>query len=192
MGEHAVERARHLGKVERLHEQPRVADLAIGHEAAELLLERASPVCLLLLVRAERAQLALGIDDRPVVAEREAKSCGTENTFAKDLTDREAIAGHLEKMAAEVARWLGRHRLFARTVTIKVRYSDFTTVTRSHSASRPTRDADEIARRAITLLDRTDARLRAVRLLGASVHNLIDPAAPSREPLLPFERAADG
>jgi DNA polymerase IV len=73
-----------------------------------------------------------------------------------------------------------------RTVTLKVRYSDFTTVTRSHSAL-PTSSVDEIASRAVALLDRTEAGRRPVRLLGVSVHNLIDPAEPTREPLLPFE-----
>ena len=63
-------------------------------------------------------------------------------------------------------------RVFARTVVIKVRYDDFTTITRSHSDPRPTRDADAIAARALALLDKTDAGRRPVRLLGVSVHNL--------------------
>jgi DNA polymerase-4 len=62
----------------------------------------------------------------------------------------------------------------AKTVTIKVRYGDFTTLTRSDSRA-PTSDPDEIARRAVALLDKTDARHRPVRLLGAGVHGLIDP-----------------
>jgi DNA polymerase-4 len=73
-------------------------------------------------------------------------------------------------------------------VTIKVRYSDFTTITRSHSRTPPTRDSEEIAQRAVCLLDRTEAASRPVRLLGVSVHNLEDPAAPfePEEPMLPF------
>jgi DNA polymerase-4 len=70
-------------------------------------------------------------------------------------------------------------------VTIKVRYADFTTITRSHSQLPATRSADEIAQRAVNLLERTDAGRRAVRLLGVSVHNLEDPAEPV-EPGLPF------
>ena len=89
-------------------------------------------------------------------------------------------------MARDAAGWLARKDLLCRTVTIKVRYSDFTTVTRSHSAA-ATRDADDLARRAVALLEKTEAGRRPVRLLGASVHNLIDPLAPSEEPLLPFE-----
>jgi DNA polymerase-4 len=76
------------------------------------------------------------------------------------------------EMAREVADWLVRRDLLARTVTIKVRYDDFTTITRSHSAA-ATRDADDIVRRALALLDKTEAGQRPVRLLGAGVHNLI-------------------
>ena len=72
-------------------------------------------------------------------------------------------------MARENADWLQKKGLFARTVTIKVRYSDFSTITRSHSRP-PTNDADEIARRAVALLGKTDAGTRPVRLLGAGVH----------------------
>jgi DNA polymerase-4 len=57
-------------------------------------------------------------------------------------------------------------------VTIKVRYDDFTTVTRSHSAP-PSRDADALAERAVSLLDKTEAGTRPIRLLGVSVHNLV-------------------
>jgi DNA polymerase-4 len=92
-------------------------------------------------------------------------------------------------MARDAAVWLERRGLQCRTVTIKVRYSDFTTITRSHSAP-ATRDGDAIAARAVALLERTEAGTRPVRLLGASVHNLVDPLAPieaSGPPRLPFE-----
>jgi len=130
-------------------------------------------------------RLAEGHDDRPVVSDYEPKSSGSENTFAHDLTDIEPIREAIDEMARSSARWLERRGLLCRTVTIKVRYSDFTTVTRSHSAP-PSRNADEIARRAVALLDKTEAGKRPVRLLGASVHNLIDPAA-LESPLLPFD-----
>jgi DNA polymerase-4 len=75
-------------------------------------------------------------------------------------------------------------------VTIKVRYSDFTTITRSHS-SEPTREEEDLARRAVALLEKTDAGSRPVRLLGASVHNLVDPedleVTNDPEPRLPFD-----
>jgi DNA polymerase-4 len=94
-------------------------------------------------------------------------------------------------MARDAAAWLTRRALFARTVTIKVRYHDFTTITRSHTAP-PTRDEDGLARRAVALLDRTEAGRRPVRLLGVSVHNLCEsdqPPQSGREPRLPFEHA---
>jgi DNA polymerase-4 len=115
------------------------------------------------------------VDDRPVEPNQSAKSSGTENTFAEDLTDLAEIRKEIDEMARDGAAWLERKMLLCRTVTVKVRYSDFTTITRSHSSDAPTRDADDIAARAVALLDRTEAGQRPVRLLGVSVHNLIDP-----------------
>jgi DNA polymerase IV len=134
-------------------------------------------------------QLADGIDDRQVEPNREVKSSGTENTYSQDLTDIHEIRGEIDQMARDGAAWLERKELLCRTVTIKVRYNDFTTITRSHSRSPATRDAEDIAMRAVSLLDRTEAAARPVRLLGVSVHNLEDPAAPfsPEDPVLPFE-----
>ncbi len=114
--------------------------------------------------------LAHGIDDRPVVPDRAAKSCGTEETYSRDLVDRRLMRSEVERMAGEVAAWLARRRLAARTVTVKVRYADFTTVTRSETRRPATREASEIAARAAALLSRTEAGDRPVRLLGVSVH----------------------
>ena len=116
-------------------------------------------------------QLANGIDDRPVVAHRETKSSGSENTYPEDLTDLNTIRSEIEEMTGHAVEWLERKRLLARTVTIKVRYSDFTTITRSHTAA-ASRDAVELSKRALQLLDKTAAGQRPVRLLGVSVHNL--------------------
>ena len=123
-------------------------------------------------------QLAEGHDDRPVVPDRAAKSCGSENTFNQDLTDLNEIRSALDEMARDAASWLERKDLLCRTVTIKVRYSDFTTITRSQSHTPATRDPDEIATRACALLEKTEAGERPVRLLGVSVHNLVDPNQP--------------
>jgi len=134
-------------------------------------------------------QLANGIDDREVEPNRETKSSGSENTYAQDLTDINEIRQEIDAMARDAAEWLAKTELLCRTVTIKVRYSDFTTITRSHSKTPATRDGEDIAQRAVKLLDRTDAAARPVRLLGVSVHNLEDPAAPfePEEPMLPFD-----
>ena len=118
-------------------------------------------------------QLSNGIDDRPVTPHREAKSSGSENTYPEDLTDIRAIREEIAEMAGRAVAWLVRKNLLARTVTIKVRYSDFTTVTRSHTAA-PTRDDAAIMSRAVALLEKTDAGTRPVRLLGVSVHNFGD------------------
>jgi len=122
-------------------------------------------------------QLSYGDDPRPVQPDRESKSSSTENTYAEDLSSLEPIRAELERMGRENADWLQRHKLAARTVTIKVRYSDFKTVTRSHTLSMPTDDADVIASWALELLARTEAGARPVRLLGVRVTGLVEQAA---------------
>ncbi len=139
-------------------------------------------------------ELAHGRDPRPVEPNRPTKSSGSEVTYEIDLTDANEIRQEIAEMARDAAEWLGRRNLLARTVVIKVRYDDFTTVTRSHSTPRPTREAGEIVERALALLERTEAGPRPVRLLGVSVHNLgdVDVEPPPRrrvsaDPRLPFD-----
>ena len=115
--------------------------------------------------------LAHGRDERAVEPNRPSKSSGSECTYATDLTSPTDMHREIEEMAREVAGWLSRKSVVARTVVIKVRYSDFTTVTRSHSVTRPTSDADAIVARALELVGRTEAGRRPVRLLGVSVTN---------------------
>jgi DNA polymerase IV len=119
-------------------------------------------------------QLSHGDDPRPVEPNRESKSSSTENTYAEDLVDLERIRAELDRMARENAEWLVRRRLAARNVTIKVRYADFSTVTRGHTLSMPTADADVIASWAKDLLERTEAGTRPVRLLGVRVQGLVE------------------
>jgi DNA polymerase-4 len=114
--------------------------------------------------------LSQGIDDRPVTPHREARSSGSEQTYAQDLVDWHVIEQQVRDMALRASAWLDRRELLARTVTVKVRYHDFTTVTRRHSGA-PTRDGTAIAARAVQLLHRTDAGRVPVRLLGVSVQN---------------------
>jgi DNA polymerase IV len=116
-------------------------------------------------------RLASGDDDRPVEPNRPSKSSSSECTYARDLLDIDRIRDELSSMARDNAGWLQRRGILARTVTIKVRYDDFTTITRSDTRA-PTNDPDDIARRAIELLAKTDAGRRPIRLLGAGIHNL--------------------
>ncbi len=116
-------------------------------------------------------ELAHGRDDRPVEPNRPAKSAGSEETYATDIESLEAVKREIDQLARGVAEWLVKRSIQARTVTIKVRYSDFTTITRSQSTPDYTNDADNIAMRAIKLLEKTEAGHRPVRLLGVSAHN---------------------
>jgi len=117
-------------------------------------------------------QLSCGEDPRPVVAHRDAKSSSSETTYATDLESVDEMKAELARLARETAEWLEKRQLSGRTVTIKVRYADFKTVTRSHTLSRPTSDADVISSWAVELLSRTQAGARKVRLLGARVSGL--------------------
>jgi DNA polymerase IV len=136
-------------------------------------------------------RLALGHDDRAVQPHRVAKSSGAENTFANDLTDLDDIRAEVRRLTTRAAGWLERKSLYARTVTLKVRYSDFTTITRSHSETPPARDESALISRALALLDKTDAGRRPVRLLGVSVHGFegtaeTEPETEAPEGRLPF------
>lgn len=119
-------------------------------------------------------QLARGEDDRPVEPDRPSKSSSSECTYSEDLVEIERIRQEIAGMARDNALWLGRKGIAARTVTIKVRYDDFTTITRSHSQA-PTSDPDQIVQRAVALIEKTEAGRRPVRLLGAGVYNLERP-----------------
>jgi DNA polymerase-4 len=121
-------------------------------------------------------RLSYGDDPRQVVPHRAAKSASSETTYAEDLQDIDTIKTELARLARETAEWLGSKHLAGRTVTIKVRYADFTTVTRSHTLSRPTCDADVISSWAAELLYRTQAGRRPVRLLGTRVNGLVENA----------------
>src|SRR5262249_19606734 len=116
-----------------------------------------------------------------------AKSSGSETTYPTDLTEIETIRQEVADIASHAIGWLVRKQLRARTVSIKVRYSDFTTITRSHTAP-PTRDERDLTARALQLLDKTEAGRRPVRLLGVSVHNFCTDAEGEAGDRLPFDQ----
>ena len=134
-------------------------------------------------------RLSFGEDPRPVEPDRERKSIGCEETYAKDLQELSAILREVEALARHSADILVRKKLFARTVTLKLRYADFTTITRSESRSPATQGVDDIVQRARVLVEKTEAGSRPVRLLGVSLHGLagspeLPPAADEQLPLL--------
>ncbi|HLX81759.1 MAG TPA: DNA polymerase IV [Burkholderiales bacterium] len=118
-------------------------------------------------------RLSWGDDPREVKPDRPWKSISAETTYAVDLEKLDDMKAELEALANKVARSLQKKNLLARTVTIKLRYADFTTVTRNHTGAAPTRDPGEFAARAVAMLERTDAARRPVRLLGVGAHGLL-------------------
>lgn len=117
--------------------------------------------------------LARAEDDRAVVSEREAKSVSVEGTYDTDLTDRRLMESLLTRQASEVAARLRKGGLSGRTVTIKVRLHDFTTLSRSSTLASPTDAASTIGRVARGLLTDLDTS-GGVRLLGVGVSGLAD------------------
>ncbi len=118
-------------------------------------------------------QRAWGIDDRAVHNDHVRKSLSTERTFDENIAEAAAIDELLTSMAEEVAKGLAKRDLAASTITIKVRYPDFTTPTRSHTLPNPTADAATITAVAHELVRRTEAAKRSVRLLGVGASNLV-------------------
>jgi DNA polymerase-4 len=118
-------------------------------------------------------EFAQGIDERPVEAHQETKSLSTESTYRVDLVTLAQMEEELEGMGEQVATALAKHDLAACTITLKVRYYDFTTVTRSRTLSYPVTDAATITGCAKDLLRRTEAARRPVRLLGVGASTLI-------------------
>ena len=116
-------------------------------------------------------RLSHGDDPREVNPDRPWKSVSAETTYPEDLKSLSEMRAELARLSRRVATSLEKKQLKARTLTLKLRYSDFTTVTRSHSAE-PTSAADAFAARAAALLERTDAARRPVRLLGVGAHGL--------------------
>jgi DNA polymerase-4 len=121
-------------------------------------------------------RLASAVDDRPVVADLQPKSVGHEETFAQDHHRIATLQREAVRMSDAVAQRLRNHHLTGRTVTIKVRFHDFRTITRSVTLPAAADTGPVIARAAKELLDVVDPS-SGVRLLGVSVSTLMDDAA---------------
>lgn len=118
-------------------------------------------------------QMALGIDERPVVADRESKSISVEDTFDVDLTDRVRVRLEVDRLADRCVRRLRSAGRSGRTVVLKVRRYDFTTLTRSETLRAPTDDLAVVRETAARLLEAVDIT-GGVRLLGVGVAGLAD------------------
>jgi DNA polymerase IV len=118
---------------------------------------------------------AQGIDNREVETGRETKSISQETTFAVDVRDDAHLRRTLQEQAEQVSRRLRRAQLAGTTVKLKLRWSDFTTLTRQMSLEQPTQDAEEITRIVGRLLDQHRPPGRAVRLIGVGVSGLGPP-----------------
>ncbi len=122
-------------------------------------------------------EAALGRDDSPIVVDAKPKSFSEENTFDRDTQDVTAIEALIEEMCEGVARALKREGYRARTVMLKLRYSDFTTMTRQMTFQSTISEAAEIRESAKRLLELNWDRRHAVRLVGVGVHNLVEAGA---------------
>lgn len=122
--------------------------------------------------------IARGIDRRPVVPHRQRKSLGTETTLARDIQAPDALQAVLRRLAVDLGRDLSARAIRGRTLTLKVRYGDFTTITRSCTEPHGFADSGDLLAQLPRLLAATEAGRRPVRLLGLSVSNLMAQDAP--------------
>ena len=142
-------------------------------------------------------RLAFGVDDRPVVPERKAKSVGSEQTFGEDIADADELRGVLLAQTEHVARRLRRIGRAARCVTVKLRtgqtYRQFHTVGRRRTLDRPTQSTDALWAAARELFDAWAAvSLAPLRLIGVTAGELTDPPQQRQAGLFDAdERAAD-
>jgi DNA polymerase IV len=180
-----------------LHPLPVSALWGVGKKTAERLssvgLNRVADVAAMPLARLKRAvgvaaaehlhALANGHDNRAVVAESVDKSVGAEETFEVDRTDREALKQELLRLSERTATTLRRRGLRGRTVSIKVRFGDFTTITRSRTLPVSTDVTQEIYKTACRLLDEQTPP-GAVRLIGVRMEQLEEADSGGQQLLL--------
>ena len=124
------------------------------------------------------ARQARGEDSRRLMTEHEAKSISQERTFARDVSDAKVLEETLERLSHRVASQLQKAERAASTVAVKVRYADFTTLTRQMTMMEPVDDGATICRAARVLLGRVWEPGQELRLLGVGAYNL---CAPSRQ-----------
>ena len=136
-------------------------------------------------------QLSMGIDERDVVPEHDVKSIGHELTFHKDIMNLDSAKKELLSLATRVASRMRREGVFGRTITLKVKYSDFTRITRSATLSKSTDDGSEIYSTVLHLLKKTSVDKRPVRLLGISLSHLSDHNSDGQLSLFDHQETAE-
>jgi DNA polymerase-4 len=119
-------------------------------------------------------RIARGIDDRPVRSHRAHKSVSAERTFDQDLSEPEALAAELERVAGLAWTRIERAGARGRTVTLKVKFSDFTLITRSRSFSEPVATLADFAAAGHALLAALHPVPKGIRLLGLGVHAIVE------------------
>jgi DNA polymerase-4 len=159
---------------------------AVGSAPERVLVERFGPNLGRDLGRRARFE-----HEGEIGAARTVVSESRERTFDRDLHDPQDLRDALARMASELCASLNAHGRSGRTIGIKVRLDDFTTVTRARSVAEPTHDAELVSRVALRLL-REYAPPRPVRLLGVRVAGLVPSGAPERGADPPGGRAAAG
>ncbi len=117
-------------------------------------------------------KIARGIDNREVKPHRTRKSYGKERTFSEDIGDLDWVNNFLDDLAKQISDGMRKIPTAGKTITLKVRYKNFDTITRSHSLAHYTNKAEEISTIAKQLLEQTEAGTREIRLLGISLSNL--------------------
>ncbi len=115
--------------------------------------------------------IANGEDDRPVIANRRRKSSGSETTFARDLAAAEEIEAGVAAMADEVWAWCEKAKAFGRTVTVKVKFTDFQIITRSRSFPSAIAGHEALQQASIALVRTVLPTIKGIRLLGVTVSN---------------------
>ena len=132
-----------------------------------------------------------GFDKRPVQVSRTRKSVGSETTFQEDVIEMETIFSVLENLAKKISYSLEKKDFYGFTITLKVRYFDFSTVTRSVTIQTPMQSEKEVSAQIPRLLQMTEAGRKSIRLLGISISKLVDKdnLTPRQLPL-PFDLPA--
>ena len=127
-------------------------------------------------------KIVRGIDEREVQPHRETKSLGAEDTFTYDLVTTDEMHKELDIIADTVFRRLQKNQLKGRTITLKIKFNDFTQLTRNHSYAHPVGDFETIFNTAKLLLEKVEMNEKPVRLLGISLSNFGEQEIKPRKP----------